>query len=104
MKTEKFREITNLKSSVEENKNRSEKIQREKQTLELQTSKGNDSLMDRSRDERILSKINITRHLYDKKRAKASNQNADPTTQLIEIEGHINRVLKFIKLAKIADE
>ena len=73
MKAEKFREITNLKSSVEENKNRSEKIQREKQTLELQTSKGNDSLMDRSRYERILSKINITRHLYDKKRAKASN-------------------------------
>mmetsp|Transcript_10675 Transcript_10675/g.13245 ORF Transcript_10675/g.13245 Transcript_10675/m.13245 type:complete len:103 (+) Transcript_10675:1292-1600(+) len=59
--------------------------------------------MDRARYERIVSKISATRNLYDKKRAKASNQTTDPTTQLIEIEGHINRVLKFIKLAKIAD-
>ena len=59
--------------------------------------------MDRGRYERICAKITICRNLYDKKRAKASNQSVDPTLQLIEIEGHINRVLKFMKLARIAD-
>ena len=92
-----------MKSTVEENKTRSSKIAREKQMLEIQTSKGGEQLMDRARYERICAKITICRNLYDKKRAKASNQSVDPTLQLIEIEGHINRVLKFIKLARIAD-
>ena len=103
IKTEKSKEISTLKGSVEENKTRSEKIAKEKQTLELQTSKGSENLMDKARYDRICQKISATRNLYDKKRAKASNQTMDPTLQLIEIEGHINRVLKFIKLARIAD-
>ena len=92
-----------MKSTVEENKTRSSKIAREKQTLEFQTTKGGENLMDRARYERICAKITLCRNLYDKKRAKASNQSVDPTLQLIEIEGHINRALKFIKLARIAD-
>ena len=103
IKAQKTKEITTLKSTVEENQTRSHKIAKEKQTLEIQTMKGGENLMDRSRYERICAKITICRNLYDKKRAKASNQTVDPTLQLIEIEGHINRVLKFIKLARIAD-
>ena len=51
---------------------------------------------------RIVSKIAETRALYDKNRASRSNQQIDPTVQLVEIEGHINRVLKFLYLARIA--
>jgi len=94
----------NLKSSVEENKARSGKIAREKDILEFQTSKGSESLMDQRIFKSIVMKITETRNLYDKTRARAQNQQIDPTTQLREIEGHINRVLKFLKLAKIADD
>ena len=51
----------------------------------------------------IVAKISETRALYDKNRAARSNQQVDPTIQLVEIEGHINKVLKFLALAKIAE-
>jgi len=52
---------------------------------------------------KIVSKISETRNLYDKTRARGKNAQVDPTTQLVEIEGHINRILKFLKLSKEAD-
>ena len=51
----------------------------------------------------IVGKISETRALYDKNRAARSNQGVDPTIQLVEIEGHINKVLKFLQLARIAE-
>lgn len=92
-----------LMSSVEENKTRSVKIAKEKNTLELQTSKGGANLMDKVIFNRIVDKISETRNLYEKSRARGQNQQVDPTVQLVEIEGHINRVLKFLNLAKVAD-
>ena len=103
IKMEKNREIANLKNTVEENKMRCEKIGVEKTTLEIQTSKGRENLMNEATYKGIVAKISQIRGLYDKKRAKSTNQQADPTTQLVEIEAHINRVLKFLYLARIAD-
>ena len=42
------------------------------------------------------------RALVDKKRAKGAND-PDATMQLVEIEAHINKILKFLQLAKAAD-
>lgn len=103
IQTEKQREISNLKSTVEENKHRAKKIAAEKSTLEIQTSSGSETLMNETTYKRIVNKISYIRSLLDKKRSKASNQTADPSTQLVEIEGYINKVLKFMQLAKIAD-
>lgn len=99
-KTNKRFEISGLMSSVEENKHRSEKIALEKNSLELQTSKGSANLGDKAIYKRIVEMITETRNLYEKSRAK---QQVDPTIQLVEIEGHINRVLKFLKMARISD-
>ena len=82
---------------------RSEKIYTEKNTLEMQTSKGSENQINEKTFRKITAKISHIRGLYDKKRVKSNNQTADPKTQLIEIETHINKVLKFLQLAKIAD-
>ena len=82
---------------------RSDKISAEKYSLQMQTSKGNENLMNEKTYRKIVAKINQIRGLYDKKRAKAANQTADPITQIVEIEAHINKVLKFLQLVKIAD-
>jgi len=103
IQAEKQREIHNLKSTVEENKQRAKKIATEKSTLEIQTFNGSETVMNESTYKRIITKINNIRSLLDKKRSKASNQTADPQTQLVEIEGHVNKILKFMQLAKIAD-
>ncbi len=50
----------------------------------------------------VKDKIGFIRQLCDKKRARGSNQ-PDATTQLIEIETHINRVRNFLELAKKVD-
>ena len=100
---QKDSEIFSLKASVEENKTRSEKIANEKNALELQTSNTNVNLMDKVIYKSIVAKISETRALYDKNRAARSNQEVDPTIQLVEIEGHINKVLKFLKLARLAE-
>lgn len=57
-------------SSVEENKHRSEKIALEKNSLELQTSKGSANLGDKAIYKRIVEMITETRNLYEKSRAK----------------------------------
>lgn len=51
---------------------------------------------------RVVRNIAEIRVLLDRKRAKGTNV-PDPTNQLVEIETHINKVLKFLKLARIAD-
>ena len=85
-----------------ENQVRSTKVRNEKSILEAQTSKATGTVMSHHVYSQIRDKINHIRGLCDKKRAKGSNQ-ADPTTQLIEIETHINRVRNFLVLAKKAD-
>ena len=40
--------------------------------------------------------------MVDKKRAKGTGA-PDPTLQLVEIETHINKILKFLQLCKSAD-
>jgi len=80
MQSDKQREIQNLKNSVEENKMRSEKIFSEKNTLEMQTSKGSENLMNEKTYRKITAKISQIRGLYDKKRVKSTNQTADPIT------------------------
>ena len=52
--------------------------------------------------EQVTDRIGLIRQLCDKKRAKGSAQ-SDPTTQLIEIETHINRGRNFLELAKKVD-
>ena len=59
---------------------RSYKIGSEKNTLEMQTSKGSENLMNEATYRKIVNRISMIRGLYDKKRAKASNQTADATT------------------------
>ena len=73
LKRTKKWEINNMNTSVEENKNRCTKIAGEKDALELQTSKGNENLIDEKIFNRIVEKITITRNLYDKTRARAQN-------------------------------
>ena len=50
----------------------------------------------------MVERIKIIRQNCDK-RGKGSTGQPDPTTQLVEIETYINKILKFVQLAKIAD-
>jgi len=88
-------EIESLATSVEENKARATKISSEKNNLEMQTSKGNENLMSDSVYKGVVRNIAEIRQLADKKRAKGTNV-PDPTSQLVEIETHINKILKFL--------
>ena len=87
---------------VEENKDRAVKITKEKANLEQQTSAGTENLMPEHLYLNIVRQIAEIRHLCDKKRAKGNNV-PDATSQLVEIENHVNKILKFMQLAKIAD-
>lgn len=48
----------------------------------------------------VCRRITQIRRVFDK---KTTNNEPDPTTELVEIETHINKILKFMQLAKIAD-
>lgn len=85
-----------------ENQNRALKIGMEKSKLEMQTSKGSENLMSESVYKMVVKNIAEIKMVCDKKRGKSTNQ-PDPTSQLVEIETHINRILKFLQLAKIAE-
>jgi len=88
-----------LLNTVEENKKKNSQIIKEKNQLELVTSKGSENLMDALTYKRVTHDISEIRKLVDKKRAKGTNV-PDATMQLVEIETHINRILKFLGLAK----
>ena len=51
---------------------------------------------------KMTKEISDIRQMVDKKRAKGTGA-PDPTLQLVEIETHINKILKFLQLAKAAD-
>ena len=74
IKFEKEVEIGNLQNTVEENKERRSKIGDEKSVFEMQTSKGSDNLMNEQLYSKIVKEISLIRGLYDKKRAKGTNQ------------------------------
>ena len=75
---EKNLEIHNLQKSVEENKTRRGLIVAEKNTLEMQTAKGNGIFMSDSVFADVVKAISDIRQLVDKKRAKNANQ-PEPT-------------------------
>lgn len=102
VKTEKTKEIDTLLNTVEENKEKNTKIKKEKYQLELVTSKGSENLMDQATYNKVTDEISDIRKLVDKKRAKGTNV-PDATMQLVEIETHINGILKMLELAKRAD-
>ena len=70
--------------------------------LELQTSKSGENNISEATYSKIVKQINEIRCLCDKKRARGQNQ-PDPVLQLVEIETYVNKILKFIALAKSAD-
>ena len=94
--------MSNLEATVKENKERRVRIKEEKNLLEMQTSKGSDNLMSEAAYTKVTKEIAEIRMLVDKKRAKGANQ-PEPTQQLVEIETHINHIIKFVKLAKFAE-
>ena len=69
----------------------------------MQTSKGTENLMSDNVYNQVTKEISDIRSLVDKKRAKGANQ-PEPTQQLVEIETHIIKIIKFIKDARRADE
>ena len=87
---------------MKENKERRVRIKEEKNVLEMQTSKGSDNLMSEAAYTKVTKEIAEIRMLVDKKRAKGANQ-PEPTQQLVEIETHINHIIKFVKLAKFSE-
>lgn len=95
---EKTREMHNLEATVKENMERRGRIGEEKNVLEMQTSKGSENLMTQDQYEQVTKLISEIRVLVDKNRAKGTNQ-PEPTQQLVEIETHINHILKFISNA-----
>ena len=92
-----------MSKTVEENKQRSNKIFGEKKLLEMQTSKKGDGNISDAVYVKLVKQISDIRDTCDKKRARGSNV-PDPSMQLVEIETHVNKILKFIKMAKQADE
>ena len=92
-----------MSKTVEENKLRSSKIKAEKNLLEMQTSKKGDGNISDAVYLKLVKQISEIRDSCDKKRARGSNV-PDPSLQLVEIETHVNKILKFIKMAKQADE
>lgn len=103
IKLEREEKIRILDTSVSEGKAKSEKITSEKTKLEMKGAKGNDNLMSDQMLAIVVSNIAEIRQLIDRKRAKGTNL-PDPTTQLVEIETHINKILKFLHMAKEADQ
>ena len=92
-----------MSKAVEENKHRSNKIFTEKKVLEMQTSKKGDGNISDAAYQKLTKQISEIRDNCDKKRARGQNV-PDPSLQLVEIETHVNKILKFIKMAKQADE
>lgn len=70
--------------------------------LELQTSKSGENNISVATYNKIVKQINEIRGLCDKKRARGQNQ-PDPVLQLVEIETYVNKIIKFMALAKSAD-
>ena len=102
IREEKEERIRILDSSVNENRTRAKKIDLEKNKLEMKGAKGNENLMSDQMLAVVVSNISEIRQLIDRKRAKGTNL-PDPTSQLVEIETHINKILKFLHMAKEAD-
>ena len=102
IKHEKTKEMNNLEATVKENMERRGRIGEEKNVLEMQTSKGSENLMTPDQYREVTKQISQIRALVDKNRAKGANQ-PEPTQQLVEIETHINHILKFIQIANLAD-
>ena len=69
----------------------------------MQTSKKGDGNISDAVYLKLVKQISEIRDSCDKKRARGSNV-PDPSLQLVEIETHVNKILKFIKMAKQADE
>ena len=69
----------------------------------MQTSKRGDGNISDAVYLKLVKQISDIRDSCDKKRARGQNV-PDPSQQLVEIETHVNKILKFIKMAKQADE
>jgi len=69
--------------------------------MEMQTSKSDSNCMSPQVYADVVRQISEIRALFTKR--SNNNQDADPCNQLVEIETYINKILKFMQLAKMAD-
>lgn len=68
--------------------------------MEMQTSTGDAKCMSPQVYATVVREINEIRGLFVKR--SNNNQDADPCSQLIEIETYINKIIKFVNLSKMA--
>ena len=93
-------EIYNLQLSEKEVKDRTTKTQSEKQSLENQTSEGNNKILSPGSYERIKKAVIQIKSLVDRNKS----QDQEPLPTLLEIERIVDRYIKMFEVAGMADQ
>ena len=92
-------EIYNLQLSEKEVKDRTTKTQAEKQSLESQTSEGNNKILSPGSYERIKKAVIQIKTLVDRNKS----QDQEPLPTLLEIERIVDKYIKMFEVAGMAD-
>ena len=93
-------EIYNLQLSEKEVKDRTLKTQTEKQSLENQTSEGNNKILSPGSYERIKKAVIQIKSLVDRNKS----QDQEPLPTLLEIERIVDKYIKMFEVAGMADQ
>ena len=93
-------EIYNLQLSEKEVKDRTTKTQAEKQSLENQTSEGNNKILSPGSYERIKKAVIQIKSLVDRNKS----QDQEPLPTLLEIERIVDKYIKMFEVAGMADQ
>ena len=94
------KEIQDLKASEKEVQHRTAKTMDEKQSLENQTSEGNNKILAESSYDRIKKSVVSIKQMVDRNKS----QDQDPLTMLLEIERVVDKYIKMYETASMADD